>query len=55
MHELRMPSDKEIQIQTLGLMCREMRVWKAMEGWGGEDISGVCCTLILIFTWTKYT
>lgn len=31
--ELRMPSDKEIQIQTLGLMCREMRVWKDM--WRG--------------------
>lgn len=23
--------------------------------WGGEDISRVCCTLIFIFTWTKYT
>lgn len=34
MHELRMPSDKEIQIQTLGLMCREMTVWKDMGGGG---------------------
>lgn len=52
MHELRMPSDKEIQIQTLGLMCREMTVWKDM---GGGDIYRVSCTLIFIFTWTKYT
>lgn len=51
-HELRMPSDKEIQIQTLGLMCREMRVWKDMWGARGGHLQSL---LLTSFSWTKYT
>ena len=32
MHEPRTPSDKEIQMQALRLMCREMPAWKDMGG-----------------------